>query len=125
MNFYWIAEKISASGHELYKSLLTKDSNIKDLIPVEEYFIMTAIGYSLCSAELGLHEQAAKDLKESFDIWQNFSQTFVKETIFGDKPERFLTKKYAPHIKTEEIASWNGFCLGHGDRIRSSRRVKR
>lgn len=98
--------------HELYKSLLTRDSNIKDLIPVEEYFIMTAIGYSLCSAELGLHEQAAKDLKESFDIWQNFSQTFVKETIFGDNPERFLTKKYAPHIKTEEIASWMDFAWG-------------
>ncbi len=95
--------------HELYKSLLSKNTNIKDLIPVEEYFTLTAIGYSLCSAELGLHDQAAKDLKESFDVWQSFSKTFVKDSIFGDNPERFLTKKYAPHIKSEEIASWMDF----------------
>lgn len=97
--------------HELYKSLLCKNTNIKDLIPVEEYFILTAIGYSLCSAELGLHDQAANDLKESFLIWQNFSKSFVKESVFRDNPERFLTKKYVPHIKTEEITSWMDFAL--------------
>jgi hypothetical protein len=95
--------------HEKYKTLLLQDQSMKELMPVEEYFTITAIGHSLCSAELGMYEQARNDLLESQSIWKNAAKTFVGQVAIGKDPQRFLTKKYVDHLKSEEIASWMDF----------------
>lgn len=98
--------------HEKYKALLIKDKNVKELMPVEEYFTITAIGHALCSAELGMYGQAANDLSESQSIWKEAAKSFVREQVMGKEPQRFLTKKYVSHIKSEEIAGWMDFAEG-------------
>lgn len=95
--------------HEKYKALLIEDKCVKELMPVEEYFTITAIGHSLCSAELGMYEQATNDLLESQSTWRTATKSFVGEKVIGKDPQRFLTKKYVSHIKSEEIASWMDF----------------
>jgi hypothetical protein len=95
--------------HEKYKALLIQDTCVKELMPVEEYFTITAIGHSLCSAELGMYEQATNDLLESQLTWRAATKSFVREKVIGKDPQRFLTKKYVSHIKSEEIASWMDF----------------
>lgn len=92
--------------HEKYKALLTEDKDVKELMPVEEFFTITAIGHALCSAELGMYDQATEDLHESQLIWRKAAKSFVKNTVMGKEPQRFLTKKYVSHIKSEEIAGW-------------------
>ena len=95
--------------HEKYKALLIEDKCVKELMPVEEYFTITAIGHSLCSAELGMYEQATNDLLESQSTWKTATKSFVGEKVIGKDPQRFLTKKYVSHIKSAEIASWMDF----------------
>lgn len=95
--------------HEKYKALLLEDKSAKELMPIEEYFTITAIGHALCSAELGMHEQATYDLLESYLTWREAAKTFVGENVIGKEPQRFLSKKYVDHIKSEEIASWMDF----------------
>ena len=95
--------------HEKYKALLIEDKSVKELMPVEEYFTITAIGHALCSAELGMYDQAANDLLESQLVWRNAAKSFVSEKVIGNEPQRFLTKKYVSHIKSEEIAGWMDF----------------
>jgi len=95
--------------HEKYKSLLIENKNVKELIAVEEYFTITAVGHALCSAELGMYDQATNDLLESQLVWSEAVKSFVRETVIGKEPQRFLTKKYVSHIKSEEIAGWMDF----------------
>ena len=99
--------------HERYKSLLIEDKGTKEFMPVEEYFTITAIGHALCSAELGMYEQAANDLLESQLTWRDAAKSFVGEKVIGTEPQRFLTKKYVTHIKSEEIAGWMDFAEDH------------
>ncbi len=95
--------------HEKYKVLLIEDKSVKELMPVEEYFTITAIGHALCSAELGMYDQATNDLLESQLTWREAAKSFVGEKVIGKEPQRFLTKKYVSHIKSEEIAGWMDF----------------
>lgn len=98
--------------HEKYKELLIQESSMKEIISAEEYFIITALGHSLCSAELGLLEQAKSDLLEAQNIWHRSAQSFIKNHILKDDPQRLITKKYADHIKIQEIAYWIDFSKG-------------
>ena len=95
--------------HEKYKALLLEDKSVKELMPVEEYFTLTAMGHALCSAELGMHDQAKNDLLESQTTWREAAKKFVGDKVIGNEPQRFLTKKYVGHIKSEEIAGWMDF----------------
>lgn len=95
--------------HEKYKLMLTGDEFKNELLPAEEYFVATAIGYSLCSAELGQHLLAKDDLADSYDIWHKAAKSFVVEKVIRGDPERLLEKRYASHIKCEEIAGWMDF----------------
>lgn len=95
--------------HEKYKTLLLEDKSVKEMMPVEEYYTITAIGHALCSAELGMYDQATSDLLESQLTWRGAAKAFVGEKVFGKVPQRLLTKKYVSHIKSEEIASWMDF----------------
>lgn len=98
--------------HEKYKALLIEGGSVKEAMPVEEYFTITAIGHALCSAELGMYDQAKNDLLESQLTWREAVKTFVGEKVIGKDPQRFLTKKYVGHIKSEEIAGWMDFVEG-------------
>lgn len=95
--------------HEKYKYLLIEDKAAAEFMPVEEYFTVTAIGHALCSAELGLYDQAREDLLESHLIWKDAARAFVREKVLGKEPQRLLAKKYVSHVKTEEIAGWMDF----------------
>lgn len=95
--------------HEKYKSLLIEDNHVNEMMPVEEYFTITTIGHSLCSAELGMYDQAKNDLIESQSIWRKSAKAFVSQVTLGKNPQRLLSKKYVNHIKSEEIASWIDF----------------
>lgn len=95
--------------HEKYKALLMEEKCAKELMAVEEYFTITTIGHALCSAELGMHDQATNDLSESQSIWKEAARSFVREKVMGENPQRFLKKKYVKHIKSEEIAGWMDF----------------
>lgn len=98
--------------HERYKALLTDEKNVKELILIEEYFTLTALGYSLCSAELGLHEQAVRELKESLVVWRSSTKQFIRENVLGEQPQRLLNKKYVPHVKCDEIVAWMNYVDG-------------
>lgn len=95
--------------HEKYKALLLEDKSAKELMPIEEYFTITAMGHALCSAELGMYDQATNDLLESQMTWRNAAKIFVGEKVLGKEPQRLLAKKYVSHIKSEEIAGWMDF----------------
>lgn len=100
--------------HEKYKTLLIEDKCAAELMPVEEYFTITAIGHAMCSAELTMYDQAAKDLADAQEVWKQTVQSFVEKQVINNEPERFMTSRYADHIKSEEIVDWLEFVENSG-----------
>jgi hypothetical protein len=75
----------------------------------EEYFTITAIGHSLCSAELDMYDQVVNDLHDAQHTWQSSSRAFVKNHVINDNAQRFLTKDYVEHINSAEVIEWVDF----------------
>ncbi|MGB5599432.1 MAG: hypothetical protein WBM66_12000 [Thiothrix litoralis] len=81
----------------------------------EEYFTITAIGHSLCSAELDMYDQAVNDLNDAQAVWQSSSRAFVKHHVITDNAQRFLTKDYVKHIGSAEVIEWVDFAESTSD----------
>lgn len=103
--------------HEKYKSLLTDSSNEYSFMAAEEYFTITAIGHSLCSAELDMYDQAVNDLHDAQNTWQNASRAFVKNHVINNNAQRFLTKDYVKYISSAEVIEWVDFAEASTDGI--------
>lgn len=98
--------------HEKYKSLLCNECSAEEFISIEEFYVITALGYTQCSAELGLLEQARNELEDSQKIWLENARGFVQSKALGNSPNRFFSKKYVSTVQLEEVAVWEDFAKG-------------
>ena len=95
--------------HEQYKIMLLDEKSEFDYASTEEYFTITALGNAMCSAELGMLKHAREDLEESLHIWKKAAKRFVHDEVLTEEPERFLTKRYTPYVKSLDVISWMDF----------------
>lgn len=95
--------------HHRYRDQLAEVTRVEDVLGIEEYFSVTALGHALCSAELDMHAAAVTDLQEAFSVWQASTRRIASELVIREDPQRFLSSGYAPLAKTEEIVDWMDF----------------
>ena len=95
--------------HHHYKSQFQEAGNEGIISASEEYFTITAIAHALCAGELDMHETAARDLDDSYTCWSEQCRKVAKERLLGSAPERFLCRRYAGSVKTEELIDWLEF----------------
>jgi len=89
--------------HEKYKSLINSQMAASEFDAIEEYLIISGLGHVLCSAELGLINEARADFIETHELWSRASKNFISEHVVTNKPERLLSKKYVDILSTDEI----------------------
>jgi len=95
--------------NEKYKMLMLNKHHVNDILPIEEYYTATALGHALCSAELGMYEQAANDIKTFHANWNLSVRNFVNESVLSKNPQRLLSDQYSKKISSQEIFSWIDF----------------
>jgi len=98
--------------HERYRDQILHLNRIQDVIAIEEYFSITALGHAMCSAELDMLSNAASDLEDAYDTWRTATRRITADMIIRNDPERFLFSAYAAHAKTDEIIDWMDFTHG-------------
>lgn len=103
------SKQVLSEIHEKYRSSLINVETVQEAIPIEEYFIVTALGHALCAAELEMHDHAYKELKEAYDVWHNQALNFANKFINGQCLTGFMEPRYANHLKTEELIDWIDF----------------
>ena len=79
----------------------------------EEYFTISAIAHALCTGELDMHETAALSLQESYTRWSEMCRKVAKEKLLRSDPQRFLSRRYASRVRTDELIDWMEFA--HAD----------
>jgi hypothetical protein len=98
--------------HQRYRDQLLEVSAIEEVLPVEEYYSITALGHALCSAEMNMLDNAVSDLDEAYMTWLTASRLISTELILRKDPERLLFSVYAKHARIDEIIDWMDFAKG-------------
>lgn len=108
------ARQAVGSIHQRYRGQLETVSTVEEFLAVEEYFSVTALAHTLCTAELGMQAAAAAELETTYQLWLSSVRRISTEVILAS-PERFLTPAYGS-VKTAELVDWLDFAHGtqHG-----------
>jgi len=95
--------------HNHYKSQFEEAGSEGIVSASEEYFTITAIAHALCAGELNMHEAAARDLDDSYACWSDLCRKVAREKLLRSDPERFLRRRYAETVHTDELIDWMEF----------------
>lgn len=95
-----------------YKELLLESKTLEIAMANEEYFALTALAHTRCTAELGMFDVAAQEAEELNLFWQTQAQRIAKQLLIGDYPERLLATDFAELISITEIIQWLDFVHG-------------
>ncbi len=98
--------------HQCYRTQLLAVSQVQEVLPIEEYYTITALGHAMCSAELDMLNNAVSDLDDAYETWLTASRRVSKDLILRKDPERFLFSEYTKHARTDEIVDWMDFANG-------------
>lgn len=98
--------------HQRYRDQLLHVSLVDEILPIEEYYTITALGHAMCSAELDMLNNAVSDLDDSYETWLTATRRVSTDLILRKDPERFLFSVYAKHARTDEIIDWMDFAKG-------------
>ncbi len=92
-----------------YRELLSEAKTIETAMANEEYFSLTALAQTRCTAELGMLDIAHKEIEEANAFWQNQARRISTEIIVGKHPERFLATDFVDDVSTAELIQWLDF----------------
>ncbi|MGB0387147.1 MAG: hypothetical protein ACPGWR_20205 [Ardenticatenaceae bacterium] len=106
------ARRILAKINERAKPLLLKAQTIKSGMQMQEYFLLTGLALSCCTAELGRLEIAHRETKQIATIWQEQSRRIANDLLLGEHPERFLFSDLVSEVPTATLVEWLDFARG-------------
>ena len=95
--------------HQRYRDQLVAVNDIAVVLPIEEYFSVTALGHAMCSAELDMPGNSVSDLDDAVATWQTATRRICSDLVMRKDPERMLSAVYAPAVRTDEIVDWLDF----------------
>lgn len=95
-----------------YHDLLMNVGNVTEVLAIEEYYTLTALGHAMCSTELDMIGQAAQNLEEDYLDWKKSSKRVANDLILKNEPERLMERRYGGQVKTHEIIDWLDFSKG-------------
>ncbi|MBL1176830.1 hypothetical protein [Pantanalinema sp. GBBB05] len=92
-----------------YRELLAEATTIETAMAHEEYFSLTALAQTRCTAELGMLDMAHKEIQEMNTFWQSQALRISRELLVGKHPERFLATDFVDEVSTAELIQWLDF----------------
>jgi hypothetical protein len=103
------SRNILAEINMRYRELLLEANTIQTAMAHEEYFSLTALAQSRCTAELGMLDIARKEIDEMNEFWKIQSHRISTEILIGQYPERFLATDFANEVSVTELIQWLDF----------------
>jgi len=99
-----------AELHERYKELLGQAPTLELAETYEEYYSVTALAQTRCTAELGMINIAYQELLQMTDYWKTQARRIASEFLLGIYPERFLCADFAKNVPISTFIEWLDFC---------------
>ncbi|MBB5212395.1 hypothetical protein GTQ55_14265 [Microbulbifer hydrolyticus] len=96
-----------ASMH--YREHLESADDLMEAMAYQHFFCTAFLMRARCSAELGMFDNAVRELNAGTTDWLKEGQRIAKGMILGDGPERFLQKDYVEILPSAKLAEWMDF----------------
>jgi len=94
---------------EQYRELLTQAETVELALATEEYYCLTVLARSRCSAELGELALAHHELASDVMNWTQQVRRIVRELLIGQHSERFLYRDTAQVAPIAAVVEWLDF----------------
>jgi len=98
--------------NEKYKELFAQSQTLGTIAANEEYFTLTALAYTRCTAELGMYDIARKELESLMSFWHTNASRIANEHLLGKYPQRFLASDFAEDVPISALVNWLDFARG-------------
>lgn len=95
--------------NERYRTLLSQTTELSLIAPHEEYFALTALAATRCTAELGMASLARKEMEALSQFWHEQAKRITKEVLIGRFPERFIASDFAEDVPLSALVEWLDF----------------
>jgi hypothetical protein len=95
--------------NERYRELLAGATSIESAMAYEEFFCLTALTQSRCTAELGMLDIAHHEIREMRDFWKKESLRIINKLLLAGQPERFLFSDFAKDLPVSTFVEWLDF----------------
>ena len=92
-----------------YRELLSEANTLEMAMAHEEYFSLTALAHTRCTAELGMFDIAYREIEEVNLFWQVQAHRIAKQLVVGEHPERFLATDFVEAVPVTELVPWLDF----------------
>lgn len=100
---------ILAELHEKYKELLNQSPTLELAETYEEYYSVTALAHTRCTAELGMVNIAYQELCNMAEYWKTQTQGIARRLLIGSYPERFLCSDFVHDVPISSFIEWLDF----------------
>lgn len=98
-----------AELHEKYKELLGQAPTLELAETYEEYYSVTALAKTRCTAELDMVNVAYQELLQMTDYWKTQARRIASKFLLGIYPERFLCADFAKEVPISTFIEWLDF----------------
>lgn len=92
-----------------YRELLSEANTLEMAMAHEEYFSLTALAHTRCTAELGMFDIAYREIEEVNRFWQVQAHRIAKQLVVGEHPERLLATDFVEAVPVTELVPWLDF----------------
>ena len=94
---------------EKYQELFLLATTLETAVAYEEYFVITGLAATRCTAELEWYPLAQQEMTELSTVWRDRSRQFASTHLLGRHPERFLARDFAEELPISTVVSWLDF----------------
>jgi len=86
-----------------YKDEWVRCRSVDEISAVDDLYVLAVLGSATVCSNLGLHEEAAIDLRSHVAAWSAQARLHAKSLLFTDKPGRFLSADYVETLPARTI----------------------
>jgi len=86
-----------------YKDEWVRCRSVDEISAVDDLYVLAVLGSATVCSNLGLHEEAAIDLRSHVAAWSAQARLHAKSLLFTDKPGRFLGAEYVERLPARTL----------------------
>ena len=88
-----------------YKAEWSRCRTVQAIGAVDELYVLSILGSATVCSNLGMHEEAAIDLRSNVADWSTQARLHARSLLFNDRPDRFLAAEFIDQLPARALVA--------------------
>ena len=97
------AQREFGNHAHFFKARMERSSKFIDVVAAEGYFVLAALGHTMCSSDLGMWDESHQALSSHHSDWHDFAKRKTHSLLSLDSPTRLLHRQYVDELPTDTL----------------------